>query len=49
MPRDEHRQVVKTADQARAGLTGQGVRYVLAFGTAGVVALFVTVYLYYFA
>ena len=49
MPRDEHRQVVKTANQARAGLTGQGVRYVLTFGIAGVVALFVTVYLYYFA
>ena len=48
MPANEHRQIVKTADQARAGVTGQGVLYVLGFSTAGVVALFVAVYLYYF-
>jgi hypothetical protein len=45
MPRDEHRPIVKTADEARAGVTGQGVPYVLGFSTAGAIALFVTVFL----
>ena len=35
-------------DQARGAVTGQGARYVLAFGTVGVIALFAVVYLYYF-
>lgn len=49
MPREENDRIVKTPTEARAGATGQGVRYVLAFGTAAVVVLFVTVYLYFFA
>lgn len=30
----------KTATEARAGVTGHNVRYVLAFGLAGVIILF---------
>lgn len=49
MPRDENNRIVKTPTEARAGTTGQGVRYVLAFGTVAIVVLFVIVYLYFFA
>jgi len=45
----ERNQFVKSTDQARAGETGHNVRIVLAAGTLGVAALFVAVYLYYFA
>ena len=34
--------------EARAGVTGHKVRYVLAFGLIGVVVAFVIVYLIYF-
>jgi hypothetical protein len=43
---DDH--IVETTQEARAGTSGQNVRYVLAFGTVGVAVLFVIVYLYYF-
>ena len=39
---------VLTATEAREGVTGHNVRYVLAFSTVGVAVLFVLVYLYYF-
>jgi hypothetical protein len=39
--------IVKSTDQARAGVTGQGVRYVLGFGLAGVVLAFVVLGLYF--
>jgi hypothetical protein len=39
--------IVKPTDQARAGVTGHGVRYVLGFGLAGVVLAFVVLGLYY--
>jgi hypothetical protein len=39
--------IVKPTDQARAGVTGQGVRYVLGFGLAGVVLAFVVLGLYF--
>ncbi len=41
--------VNESATEARAGVTGQNVRYVLAAGTLGVAVLFVAVYLYFFA
>ena len=44
----ENDRIVETATEARAGATGQNVRYVLAWGTAAVIALFVIVYLIYF-
>ena len=39
--------IVKSTDDARAGVTGQGVRYVLGFGLAGVILAF-TVFGVYF-
>jgi len=49
MPHREHNRIVETATEARAGETGHNVRYVLAAGTVGLIALFAIVYLYYFA
>jgi hypothetical protein len=40
--------VVRTTTQAREGVTGHGVRYVLMISTASVVVLFVLIWLYYF-
>jgi hypothetical protein len=44
-----NRPVVETATEARAGVTGNNVRYVLLAGTVGVIVLFAIVFLYYFA
>jgi hypothetical protein len=41
--------VVESETEARAGTTGHNVRYVLSIGVGAIVALFVIVYLYYFA
>jgi hypothetical protein len=41
--------IVESTTEARAGETGQNVRYVLAAGTIGVIVLFGAVYFYYFA
>jgi hypothetical protein len=40
--------VVRTTTQAREGVTGHGVRYVLMISTAMVVILFAAIWLYYF-
>jgi hypothetical protein len=40
--------VVKTATEAREGVTGHGVRYVLFFGTGAVIVLFIAIWLFYF-
>jgi hypothetical protein len=42
-------QVVESPTEARAGVTGQNVRYVLVASTLCVAVLFAAVYLYYFA
>jgi hypothetical protein len=39
--------VVKSSDDARAGVTGQGVRYVLGFGLAGAIVAFVLLSVYF--
>jgi hypothetical protein len=39
---------VETAIQARQGVTGHNVRYVLAFGICGVIAAFVIIYFLFF-
>jgi hypothetical protein len=39
--------VVKSTDQARAGVTGHNVRYVLGFALAGTVVAFVVLSLYF--
>jgi hypothetical protein len=49
MPEVENNTIVETPTEARAGVTGRGVRYVLAFSTiGGAVGVFV-VYLWFFA
>jgi hypothetical protein len=40
--------LVETAAEARSGVTGHGVRYVLAWGMLGVVVAFAVVYLLFF-
>ena len=49
MPQMENDRIVETATEARAGVTGHNVRYVLMAGTGGVIVLFAVVYMYYFA
>lgn len=39
--------IVKSTDDARAGVTGHHVRYVLGFGLAGVVLAFVVIAIYF--
>jgi hypothetical protein len=38
-----------TTNEARQGVTGHNVRYVLGFGLAGVVVAFAIIWLVYFA
>lgn len=49
MPETQNDRIVETPIEARAGVTGHNARYVLAFGTAGAIALFAIVFLYYFS
>jgi hypothetical protein len=49
MPQTQNNRTIETTTEARAGVTGQKVRYVLVFGTMAVIALFTVVFLYYFA
>jgi hypothetical protein len=42
------RPVVRTTTQAREGVTGHGVRYVLVISTAAVVVIFAALWLFYF-
>ncbi len=46
-PRPQGDVLVKSTDEARAGVTGHGVRYVLGFALAGVVLAFVVLSLYF--
>ena len=48
MPLHPDKSVVETTTEARAGVTGHNVRYVLIFGLGGVIVAF-TVILMYFA
>jgi len=47
-PQSERRTVVST-QQARQGVTGHNVRYVLGIGMAAVIVAFVVLYAIYFA
>ena len=40
--------VVKTATEAREGVTGHNVRYVLMISTAAIVVIFAGLWLFYF-
>ncbi len=44
MPRIENNRTVENTTEARAGVTGHNVRYVLLIGTFAVAALFVITY-----
>ena len=46
MPQFENDRVVESTTEARAGVTGHNVRYVLAFSTLAVIGLFGIVALY---
>lgn len=48
MPQVENNRVVESPTEARAGVTGHNVRYVLAFSTLAVMALFAIVALWLF-
>jgi len=48
-PPDSDERAVVAATQARQGVTGHNVRYVLLAGTAAVVVLFVIVYAAFFS
>jgi hypothetical protein len=45
MPRVEDNRVVESTTEARAGVTGQNVRYVLVISTLAIIVLFAVVYL----
>jgi len=44
MPRVENDHIVETTTEARAGVTGHNVRYVLLIGTLAVIVLFAIAY-----
>ena len=46
---DEGRRIVKGATEAREGVTGHNVRYVLAASLAAVIIVFAGLWLYFFA
>jgi hypothetical protein len=48
MPDSNDVPIVKTTNQARQGVTGHNVRYVLGIGTAAVIVIFAVLWLYYF-
>jgi hypothetical protein len=45
---EENGGIVKMTNEARAGHTGDGVRYVLIWGTISVIVLFAVVYFAFF-
>jgi len=44
MPEWHGEQIVETTAEARQGVTGHNVRYVMVWGTGGVIVAFVIVY-----
>lgn len=48
MPERNGEQIVETTTEARQGVTGHNVRYVLVWGTGGVILVFVIAYLIFF-
>jgi hypothetical protein len=47
MPQHPDKPVVETTTDARAGVTGHNVRYVLLFGIGGVILAFILVFMLY--
>ena len=48
-PNAPEQRTVLSKVEARQGVTGQNVRYVLWFGLGGVITAFAVIYLWYFA
>lgn len=48
MAKVENQHIVESTTEARAGVTGHNVRYVLVFSTVGVAALFAALMIYSF-
>ena len=48
MPERHGEQIVATTTEARQGVTGHNVRYVLIWGTVGVIFVFVIAYVLFF-
>jgi hypothetical protein len=48
MPEQRGAQIIEKATEARQGVTGHNVRYVLAFGLVGVIILFAIAYFSFF-
>lgn len=48
MPERHGEQIVESTTEARQGVTGNNVRYVLVWGIGGVVVAFVIVYFLFF-
>jgi len=46
---DDERRTVLSTNQAREGVTGHNVRYVLGFGLVGIIVAFAVIYAIYFA
>ena len=49
MPHTEGNHTVETPTEARAGVTGHNVRFVLVFSTLAIAVLFAGVFIYFFA
>ena len=47
MPQHPDKPVVETTTEARAGVTGHNVRYVLLFGLGGVIVAFILVFVFF--
>ena len=47
MPQHPDKPVVETTTEARAGVTGHNVRYVLLFGLGGVILAFIIVGMFF--
>ena len=48
MPERRGERFVETKTEARAGVTGHNVRYVLAFSLAGIIAAFIVIFFLFF-
>lgn len=48
-PHDDNRRTIISTQEAREGVTGHDVRYVLGFGLIGIIVAFAVVYAIYFA
>jgi hypothetical protein len=49
MPESHGEQIVETTTEARQGVTGHNVRYVLVWSTVGVIIAFVSIYFLFFS